>query len=53
MQLLKGASLEDLLHRRKTLNVKQVLRIGIQVAQGLAAAYEHAQLGLTAAHLPV
>lgn len=44
MQLLKGASLEDLLSRCKVLNVKQVLRIGIQTAQGLAAAHEHGMI---------
>jgi serine/threonine protein kinase/WD40 repeat protein len=44
MQLLKGASLEDLLNRSLALKTKQVLRIGIQIAEGLAAAHEHGMI---------
>jgi serine/threonine protein kinase len=40
MPFLKGQSLDELLKTRKTLSNEQVIRLGIQVAQGLAAAHE-------------
>src|SRR5207247_654376 len=40
MQLLRGTSLEDLLKRSPVLKIKQVLRVGIQIAEGLAAAHQ-------------
>ncbi len=40
MPLLKGASLEDLLRRAGALQLKQTVRIGSQIAEGLAAAHE-------------
>jgi serine/threonine protein kinase/WD40 repeat protein len=40
MPLLKGASLEDMLRRAGTLQLKQTLRIGSQIAEGLAAAHQ-------------
>src|ERR1035438_4704722 len=39
MQFLKGASLEDFLKAGKTLNVPQIMRIGKEIAKGLAAAH--------------
>src|SRR5260370_40786727 len=44
MQLLKGTSLEDLLKRSPTLKIKQVLRIGMQTAEGLAAAHQRGMI---------
>jgi len=44
MQLLKGMSLEDLLKKRpadKPFSVDQVLKVGREIAEGLAAAHEH------------
>lgn len=41
MPLIAGESLQDRLNREGSLNVNEILRIGLQVAQGLAAA--HAQ----------
>ncbi len=41
MQYLKGMTLEDWLKAGKTLNVPQIMRIGKEIAKGLAAA--HAQ----------
>lgn len=41
MQLISGESLEDRLNREKTLSLKEIVRIGMQAAHGLAAA--HAQ----------
>lgn len=41
MEFISGESLQDRLDREGTLPVKEVLRIGLQMAQGLAAA--HAQ----------
>jgi tRNA A-37 threonylcarbamoyl transferase component Bud32 len=40
MEFIDGCSLEALLHRSGPLEVKPVLRIGIQVASGLAAAHK-------------
>jgi serine/threonine protein kinase len=40
MPFLKGQSLEEVLKARKTLANEQVIRLGIQVARGLAAAHE-------------
>jgi WD40 repeat protein/tRNA A-37 threonylcarbamoyl transferase component Bud32 len=40
MPLLKGQTLEDLLKRAKVLKPAQVVRLGAQVARGLAAAHE-------------
>ena len=40
MPLLKGTSLDDLLRRVGALQLKQTLRIGSQIAEGLAAAHE-------------
>lgn len=39
MQLISGESLEDRLAREKTLPPREIVRIGMQVAHGLAAAY--------------
>ncbi len=39
MQFLKGMTLEDWLKAGKTLNVPQVMRIGKEIAKGLAAAH--------------
>lgn len=39
MQYLKGMTLEDWLRAGKTLNVPQILRIGKEIAKGLAAAH--------------
>ena len=39
MPFLKGATLEDFLKAGKTLNVPQVMRIGREIAKGLAAAH--------------
>ena len=39
MPLLKGSSLEDILRRKGALQLKQTLRIGMQIAEGLAAAH--------------
>ena len=39
MQLLKGATLEDFLRVGKALNVPQIMRIGREIAKGLAAAH--------------
>src|SRR5262249_13189504 len=41
MQFVAGMSLQDRLERRGPLNLDEILRIGVQTAQGLAAA--HAQ----------
>jgi serine/threonine protein kinase/WD40 repeat protein len=40
MPLLNGKSLEDLMARQVSLNAEQLLRIGIQIAEGLQAAHE-------------
>ncbi len=40
MPFLKGMSLEDRLKKASPLNVKQVVRLSIQTARGLAAAHE-------------
>lgn len=40
MQLLNGSSLEDLLKRQGAFKIKQILRISMQVAEGLSAAHE-------------
>jgi serine/threonine protein kinase/WD40 repeat protein len=40
MPLLKGASLDDVLRRAGALQLKQTLRIGTQIAEGLTAAHE-------------
>ena len=40
MPLLNGASLDELLAKQKPLKVGQMLRIGIQIAEGLQAAHE-------------
>src|SRR5262249_32087812 len=40
MEFIDGCNLEDLLRRGGPLEVKQVLRIGIQAASGLAAAHQ-------------
>jgi hypothetical protein len=39
MQLLNGETLEDRLQRQKTLPIQDVLRVGREVAEGLAAAH--------------
>ena len=39
MQLISGESLEQRLTREKTMSLREVVRIGMQVANGLAAAY--------------
>ena len=39
MQLISGESLEDRLARERTLPAREIVRIGMQVAHGLAAAY--------------
>ena len=39
MQFLKGMTLEDWLKAGKTLNVPQIMRIGKEIAKGLAAAH--------------
>lgn len=39
MQLIAGVSLEDLLRRQGILEPKEILRIGMQIASGLAAAH--------------
>src|SRR5262249_46361250 len=41
MELIDGQNLETLLHRSGPLEVKEVLRIGMQVASGLQAAHKH------------
>jgi serine/threonine protein kinase/Leucine-rich repeat (LRR) protein len=40
MPVLQGQSLEDLLRQRRVLAVPEVLFLGIQIAEGLAAAHE-------------
>src|SRR5262249_31655629 len=40
MELIDGASLQDRLDREGPLGLKEVLRIGVQVAEGLAAAHK-------------
>jgi formylglycine-generating enzyme required for sulfatase activity/Leucine-rich repeat (LRR) protein len=40
MELLEGESLEDRLHREPCLPTEEVLRIGTEVARGLAAAHQ-------------
>jgi hypothetical protein len=40
MEYVEGCTLEGLLHRGGPLEVKEVLRIGVQVASGLAAAHK-------------
>jgi serine/threonine protein kinase len=40
MPMLQGQSLEDLLSQRRILAVPEVLSLGIQIAEGLAAAHE-------------
>src|SRR5262249_40475112 len=40
MELISGVSLQDKLDARGPLDVKEVLRIGMQTAQGLAAAHQ-------------
>jgi tRNA A-37 threonylcarbamoyl transferase component Bud32 len=40
MEFIGGASLQDRLDKRGRLEVKEILRIGIQAARGLAAAHE-------------
>lgn len=39
MQLLTGASLDDLLKKKGALTIKQVLKLGAQIGEGLAAAH--------------
>ena len=39
MQLLNGASLDDLLKKKGALTIKQVLKLGAQIGEGLAAAH--------------
>jgi serine/threonine protein kinase len=41
MPFLKGQSLDDVLKARNTLSNEQLIRLGIQVARGLAAAHAH------------
>jgi serine/threonine protein kinase len=41
MQLIDGVTLEDKLHKSGTLGLKEILRIGLQMAEGLAAAHKH------------
>jgi serine/threonine protein kinase len=41
MEFIDGCNLEALLHRGGPLAVKEILRIGIQVASGLSAAHQH------------
>jgi serine/threonine protein kinase len=41
MEFISGQSLQDRLDRGGPLEVKEVLRIGMQTAQGLAAAHAH------------
>lgn len=41
MEYIDGVNLETLLRRGGPLEVKEILRIGIQVASGLAAAHKH------------
>jgi serine/threonine protein kinase len=41
MEFIDGRNLEAVLHRGGSLEAKEVLRIGIQVASGLAAAHKH------------
>jgi serine/threonine protein kinase len=41
MEFIDGCNLETLLRRGGPLKVKEILRIGIQVASGLSAAHEH------------
>jgi eukaryotic-like serine/threonine-protein kinase len=41
MEFIDGCNLEVLLRRAGPLEVKEILRIGIQVANGLAAAHQH------------
>ena len=40
MQLISGESLEQRLTREKRLPIREIVRISLQVARGLAAAYE-------------
>ncbi len=40
MQLLNGLSLEEMLTRRGAMPIKQILRVVLQMAEGLAAAHE-------------
>jgi len=41
MQVLKGMTLDDWLKAGKSLNVPQIMRIGKEIAKGLAAAHAH------------
>src|SRR5262249_45230349 len=41
MEFIDGCNLEALLRRRGPLEVKEILRIGIQVASGLSAAHQY------------
>src|SRR5262249_28472008 len=41
MQFLKGEALDDRLKRKKSLSLKEVVRIGREAALGLAAAHNH------------
>lgn len=40
MQLLNGLSLEEMLERKGALKIQQILRIGMQIAEGLEAAHD-------------
>jgi serine/threonine protein kinase len=41
MEFIDGCNLEDFVRRGGSLEVQEILRIGIQVASGLAAAHQH------------
>src|SRR5215831_4507049 len=41
MEFIDGGNLEALVHRGGPLEVPEILRLGIQVARGLAAAHQH------------
>jgi serine/threonine protein kinase len=41
MEFIDGCNLEALLHKSGPLEIKEILRIGLQIASGLAAAHKH------------
>src|SRR5262249_51642112 len=44
MELIDGISLQDKLDKHGPLGVKEILRIGMQIAEGLAAAHKHGKV---------